>query len=353
MTALLYGDPSPVLRWRTAVELDGASEDDAEVVAWRAEALGSDQIRSLVAQLEAARDQPYKAGYVLCQLAYLGYTGPELAKAAEAIFAHQQPDGSWQPPVGGASTAGISTSSTKRRRAAPPTEAFAAEPYTVLTMRTLVPLRGVAAAGFATDPRAERAYEWLVDQRLDDGSWTGSHRESYGFDFRSGNTGSGDPEYRKLVRGLGCRSATTGAVACFALHPERRRSDAARIGVDHLLARETQDDATLGWEVSRLVGLEPATGGFTFYVTHDPAFMLELASRCGVSVEDRRIRDLIAYLESLRSPYGMWPHYAHPQLSRWLTFDLECSLRRLADGDWVGNEEPAAFTPYKKGRPRY
>jgi hypothetical protein len=36
-----------------------------------------------------------------------------------------------------------------------------------------------------------------------------------------------------------------------------------------------------------------------------------------------------------------------------LTFDLECSLRRLADGDWIGNEEAATFTPYKRGRRRY
>ena len=64
-------------------------------------------------------------------------------------------------------------------------------------------------------------------------------------------------------------------------------------------------------------------------------------------------RDLVDYLETLRGRYGLWEHYAHPQLSRWLTFDLECSLRRLADGDWVGNEEPATFTPYKRGPRRY
>ncbi len=74
-------------------------------------------------------------------------------------------------------------------------------------------------------------------------------------------------EYRRLTRGDGCRSATTGAVACLALHPQRSRSEAARIGVGHLLARETRDESTLGWEVSRLVGLERAMGQVTFYVT--------------------------------------------------------------------------------------
>jgi hypothetical protein len=60
-------------------------------------------------------------------------------------------------------------------------------------------------------------------------------------------------------------------------------------------------------------------------------------------VEDRRVRELVDYLETLRGPYGLWQHHAHPQLSRWLTFDLTLSLRRLVDGDWIGNQEPVAL----------
>src|SRR5262249_23720556 len=120
-----------------------------------------------------------------------------------------------------------------------------------------------------------------------------------------------------------------------------------------LLARESREPATLGWEVSRLTGLERASGRFTFYVTHDMALLLDLASRCGVSLKDRRVRELVGYLESLRGPFGLWQHAAHPQLSRWLTFDLECSLRRLADGDWVGNEEPAPARQQDARRRRY
>ncbi|HVE93060.1 MAG TPA: hypothetical protein VNE62_12290 [Actinomycetota bacterium] len=344
INALLFGDPSPSLRWRSAVELDGASENDDDVKSWRAEIDQSDDVRALLARLEGAKGNPQTAGYLLCQLAHLGYRGPEPAVAVEDVFVHQQADGSWptQPADG--------DPAPKRRRGAPPPGLPRAESYRVVTMRTVLPLRGVAAAGFATDPRAERAYEWLAGQRLDDGSWTGSHKADLGLDGRSSGE---DPEYRRLTRGAGCRSATTGAVACFALHPERKRSPAARVAVDHLLARETRDEATLGWEVSRLVGLEPASGLATFYVTFDLAFLLDLASRCGVSAEDRRVRDLVAYLETRRGPYGLWQHPAHPQLSRWLTFDLECSLRRLADGDWIGNEEPASFTPYKKLPRRY
>ncbi len=344
MNSLLLGDPSPSLRWRAAVELDGAPADDEEVRAWRAEVDHDETIRTLVARLGAVGDNPQAAGYLLCQLAYLGYEGTELAGAVERIFDHQEPDGCWP------TWPEEDKPAPKRRRGTPPPRLLREESYRVVTMQTLLPLRGVAAAGFATDPRAERAYEWLLSQRLHDGSWTGSHKADLGLDGRSSGE---DPEYRKLTRGDGCRSATTGAVACFALHPERRRSDAARIGVDHLLARETRDAATLGWEVSRLVGHERAGGRFTFYVTFDHAFLLDLASRCGVSPDDRRVSDLVAYLETLRGPYGLWQHPAHPQLSRWLTFDLECSLARLADGDWIGNEEPATYTPYKKGRRRH
>jgi hypothetical protein len=65
------------------------------------------------------------------------------------------------------------------------------------------------------------------------------------------------------------------------------------------------------------------------------------------------VRELVSYFEARRGPYGLWQHPAHPQLSRWLTFDLTCSLRRLAAGDWIGNEAPAPCTPFNNPRRRY
>ncbi|MFI5695618.1 hypothetical protein ACIA58_27450 [Kribbella sp. NPDC051586] len=298
LSTLLLGDPSPSLRWRAARELEGANDDDAEVAAWRAEIDQSAEVNELVARLEAA--EPYAAGYLLCQLAYVGYRGPATAAAVEKIFKAQQPDGSWSIPAG-------------------------TEGPRFITMETVVPLRGIVAAGFGTDPRAERAFEWLLGVRLEDGSWPAGPKADLG---EAGRPAPPEKEYRRLTRGLGCRSATTGAVACLALHPERRRSDAARIGVDHLLARENRDPSTIGWEVSRLVGLERAMGQVTFYVTHDLAFLLDLASRCGVSLQD--LHDLVDYLETLRGPYGLWQHPSHPQLTGWLSLDLETSLRRLS-----------------------
>jgi hypothetical protein len=344
-TTLLLGDPSPSLRWRTAVELEAASDDDVEVMAWRAEVDGSEDIRMLVARLEAAKGNPRTAGYLLCQLAYLGYRGPARADAVEEIFAHQLPDGSWSDPLADGDAAAAGAMAGRTHPPASPTDG-----PRFVTMQTVVPLRGIAAAGFATDPRAEHAYEWLLGVRLPDGSWPAGPKADLG---RAGRRSLPEPEYRRLTRGEGCRSATTGAVACLSLHPNRRRSEGARVGVDHLLARETRDASTLGWEVARLVGLERAMGQVTFYATFDLAFIVDLASRCGVSPQDRRLRELAAHLETLRGPYGLWQHPTHPQLSGWLTFDLESSLRRLVDGDWKGNEEPASFTPYQHGRRRY
>jgi hypothetical protein len=342
VNTLLLGDPSPSLRWRAAVELLGATDDDEDVRTWRAEVGESAAVRSLLARLPSAR-RPQATGYLLCQLAYLGYRGPELVTAADAIFAYQQPDGSWLWPDDDDQAA------PAPRRAARAQSPRAEGPQ-FITMQTVVPLRGIASAGFACDPRAERAYEWLLGARLDDGSWPAGHRADLG---GPGRPSPPEKEYRRLPRGAGCRSATTGAVACLALHPGRRRSDAARIGVDHLLARETRDGSTLGWELSRLVGLERAMGRVTFYATFDLALVLDFASRCGVSPGDRRVRGLVAWLETLRGPYGLWQHPAHPQLSRWLTFELECSLRRLEGGDWTGNEDAVSFTPYRQGRRRY
>lgn len=343
MSSLIFGDPDPSLRWRAARELEDAADADQDVKAWRAEVDSSADIGALVARLGAVVE-PRAVSYLLCRLAYLGYRGPALADGVEAIFAQQLPDGSW--PLGRDDDA----KPRKRRRGEAPPSLPRGESYRMITNAVALPLRGIVAAGFATDARAERGFDWLISQALFDGSWTGSHKADHGLDGRSSGE---DPDYRKLNPGEGCRSATTAVAACFAMHPERNRSHDARIAVDHLLNQNVFHAGALGWEVSRLLGLEPAGGLFTFYVAIDPAFLLDLASRCGLSPEHQRVTELVTYLATLRGPYGLWEHPVHPQLSRWLTFDIECSLRRLAYGDWTGADEPAARAPSQRPRRRY
>ena len=85
MTELLLGDPSPSLRWRAAIELGDVGEDDEEVREWRASIDESADVRSLVTRLEQTGDNPQAAGYLLCQLAYLGYRGAAVASAQEEV----------------------------------------------------------------------------------------------------------------------------------------------------------------------------------------------------------------------------------------------------------------------------
>jgi hypothetical protein len=347
MNVLLLADASPSLRARALVELDGADESDPEVSRLRAEIGASPEVTAVLGALDQAT--PRQLAYLLCRLSYLDYRGPEVASAAEALFDQQQQDGSW-PLLAedDERITGDGPAKSSRRRPAQPRVRPRSESWRMIPQQTSIPLRGLAAAGYATDPRAERGYEWLIAQRLDDGAWPG--------DVKADHTRSlGTPGYRKLPRSEGCRSATTGALAALALHPERRTSGFAHDALDHLLARETRDQWSLGHEVARLLGFERARGTLTFYATFDLAFLLDLASRCGLAPDEPRVTELVDFLEARRGPFGLWEHPGHPQLSRWLTFDLDASLERLQAGDWAGtgSTERVPLRAYPKRRRRY
>ena len=243
---------------------------------------------------------------------------PRVRELAEQTFAEQRTDGSFPLPREGV--------------------------YSTMPLQTALPLRGLAAAGYAEDPRAERAYEWLLDQRLDDGAWpVGIAHGQKGY----------IAGYRRLPGSRGCRANTTGALAALAFHPTRALSEAARAPLDLLLQRETRDEWALGWEVARLTGIEPPAGFVTFYARFDLAFVLELAARCGAARDDRRVDHLVEFLLGLRGGNGLWQHPGYPELARWLTFDILRSLRRLEGGDWIGLAPRTDFRAYPKRRRRY
>lgn len=328
--ALLLADRSPSLRIRALVEVDGISLEDQEVQALARELDSSQEVK----QVLATNPQDIQSmSYKLCRLDHLGIGRghPLVDQLVEQIFEKQKKDGSW-PHLGWASA--------DRRNKVPVDEGYAWRP-----LHVALPLRGIVSVGFATDPRAEKAFEWLLAHRFEDGSWP------------YGKAGAQKPGavagYRRLPRSEGCRATTTGAVACLARHPELRTSDAARSAMDVLLQRETRDEWALGSELSRLLGVEKASGFATFYARHDLAFMLELTSLTGISAEDVRVADLIRFLQSKRGPLGLWEHPKHPQLSRWLTVEILASLRRLESGDWVGRDLRSSFRPYPRARRRY
>jgi hypothetical protein len=276
----------------------------------------------------------------LLRLGYLGFgkrgirdkAHPAVRRGAAYLFEQQLDDGSW--PLPGQTDE---------------TDTSAREGYSMVPLQTALPLCALAACGYAEDRRAEKAYDWLLEQRLPDGAWpTGKASGVYGY----------VAGYRRLAHSRwGCRSNTTGSLICLANHPQRRGSDAARRALDLLLGRETRERSALGFEVARLVGGEPSRGFFTYFARFDLALVLELCWRIGASQEDERVADLVEWVWGEQGAYGLWEYVARPQVSRWVTLNVLLALSRLSfdraqrpGGEWRSSEPRTPFQPYPIGR---
>jgi Squalene-hopene cyclase C-terminal domain len=321
---LLLADPSACLRWLVLRDLFGRPTDDPEMVELASLRQQDLHVLELLGHQEAdgswrtsGRDVVGRTGsrtsitaFSLAQLGYWGFdaTHPAVQRGAEYLFSQQLTDGSWPLSEEAALTDGNS-------------EMLANERYSMIPLQTAFPLRGLAACGYATDPRAERAYEWLLTKRLPDGAWpTGVAAGVFG----------GVAGYRKLAHSRwGCRTNTTGVLICLAFHPQRRTSEPARRAMDLLLERETRELTSLGLEVARLVGAEPAHGLFTYFARFDLALLVDLCGRVGVSKAEPRLADLLEFIHSQQGKYGLWETAEWPQATRWLSFDLRRSLNRL------------------------
>ena len=339
---LLLADRSPCLRMLVLRDLLDRPSDDEEIREL-AELRETDPLVRDLLELQADDGswqavppaQPGRGSVVrgtalaLTRFGYLGF-GPEypaVRRGAEYLLSLQQEDGSW--PIPGTHP-----------------ELKEHEGYSMVPLQTAIPLRGLAACGYGTHAAAERAYDWLLARRLTDGAWpSGIASGTYGY----------VAGYRRLAHSRwGCRSNTTGALHCLALHPTSRSTPAARRALDLLLGRETKEQHTLGLEMARLIGVEPARGFFTYYARFDIAFVLDLCWRVGASLEDARIAEAADFVRGLQGPYGLWRYAAHPQASRWVTFDLLRSLSRLdSSTDWLSEEPRTPFRAYPKRPKRF
>ena len=345
---LLLSDSSAVLRLRVLRDLMGRAADDVEV---RELSLLAQEDPIVTRILAGQRDDgSWMSGLpddtsgstavlatalALMRLGYLGFDGGSAAirRGAEFLFDQQCEDGSWRLPASRSSEEGAGR-----------------EGYAMMPMQTALPLRGLASCGFAADPRAERAYDWLLARRLDDGAWPTGIAAGGVLGYVAG--------YRKMPHSRwGCRSNTTAALVCLALHPERRRSDAARRALDLLLGRETRDQYAFGFEAARMLGAEPAHGFITFHARFDLALLLDLCARTGAPRDDERVAGLVGYIKNLQGPLGLWEYARQPHVSRWLTFDLLRSLALLETGaaqsDWIRLESKTPFQAYPKKQKRY
>jgi hypothetical protein len=342
---ILLTDPSVCLRLQVLRELLARPHDDPEVQ--ELESLrGKDLLALAVLECQdkdgsfrSPGEPRYAEGRLMATsvaLARLGFLGFDASfapvrRCAEWLFRSQRADGSW--PLGDP-------------------EDEAGQIYSMMPLQTAFPLAGLARAGFARDPRAERAYQWLLDQRLPDGAWpTGRISGVNGF------VGG----YRRLPHSRwGCRSNTTESLLCLSLHPERRHSAEARQALDHLLARETRERRSLGFEAARLAGLEAARGFLTFHAAFDPALVLELCARIGASMEDQRVSDLAAFIEAGRGELGLWEYLPDPRASAWVSLTIHRALLMLGAGQkrpagaaWQGLEPRTPFAAYPRKKRRY
>ena len=347
---ILLADPSACLRFLVLRDLFQRESQDEELLECAASRLSDPLVQRILAVQDEDGSWPPGAlaigraggtrvlmtGMALSRLGYLGFHEelPAVRKGAEYLFACQNEDGSWNLP---------DQYEEEQHEEAPQSTR---ERYSMIPLQTAFPLRGLAACGYAADPRAEKAYEWLLAQRLVDGAWpTGIASGVYGY----------VAGYRRLAHSRwGCRSNTTGALMCLSLHPVRRRGPEAQRALDLLLGRETRDRQAVGFEVARMVGAEPARGFMSHFARYDLAMLLDLCSRVGASAQDPRVDDLLQFIDSLQGAYGLWEYSAHPQVSRWLTLDLLRSKTRLGrNQDWIGMEPRTPFQPYPKPHRRF
>ena len=252
-----------------------------------------------------------------------------VARAVEYLLSKQTSDGSWPLPAGTVD------------------DGQARSNYDSIPLQTALPLIGLAAVGLATDPRCERGYQWLLDQRIPDGAWpTG----------RASGVNGYVAGYRRLPHSRwGCRSNTTAALLALSRHPHLRgRSEATR-AMELLLARETHDAALIGFETARLFGFEPVRGFFTRFGRFDPALALQLAVAHGAGTDDERVADLAKWIESQRGANGLWEYSGDSNASAFVTWQILSTLAALTPGAdiWVGNEPRTPFTPYPRSRKRW
>ena len=337
---LLLRNPSLILRYRVLKDLLMRPADDSELLELDTLRFQDKLYLTLLnlqekdgswRAIESRQNvhPVYATAQALIRLSFWGFgpDNPAVQRGVEYLFSQQNEDGSWDSNAGGENTE-------------------VREGYDMIPLQTAFPLRSVSSAGYAQDPRSERAYAWLLQQQMDDGAWpTGIASEVYGY----------VAGYRRLPHSRwGCRSNTTGALICLANHPEYRVSNAAHRGLDLLLGKIAKEVNNLGFEACRMAGINSFHGFLTLYAAFDPAQILELCAQMGAGEPDSRVKTLVNLISSQKQSDGMWSYPQKPQSAPWVTFSILQSLKRISKGEhWFPSEPTTPFHEYPQPKRRF
>lgn len=332
---LLLTDPSPCLRYLILTELLDYSNEVEEVQ----ELSEMRELDSLVENLFKLQKSNGSwdsfdltritssanlqiTSMALQRLGYLGFNSSNsvVQKGAEYLYSKQEEDGSW-PLLGKKDLTD---------------EEYG---YQMMPVQTALPLLGLVMCGYSNDTRTEKAFEWLLQQRLKDGAWP--------VGLSAGNYG-GIAGYRRLAHSRwGCRSSTTAVLSCLAYHPKHSKSEEAKRALDLILGTDSKLRNNLGFMIARIIGLERSIGQITYMAKFDIAHILDLCCRVGATQDDERISELIEFVKFEQGEYGLWENSRYPQVTRWLTFDLLRSLSKIEKNkDWISFEPKTPFKAY-------
>jgi len=338
--SILLADSSAILRQLVLKEIFNYKDDNPEVLELESLKAEDPLVIPYLESQEKDGSWSDKAGFknsksgkfyytccVLKRLGFLGYTvnAPVIREGVAFLLSRQNKEGAW--PL--------------TRYNDDETEG-----YTMIPLQTAIPLNALLSCGLVDDPHIDAAFRWLLEQKLSDGTWpTG----------KAGGVLAKVGGYRRMPHSdWGCRTNSTEVLHCFALHPVWRKSEEAYRLLDLLLCRETRDRNALGFQIARLIGIEPTTGYFTYHARFDPGFLLELCWRLGTGVQEERIQALIAFIQQERGVYGLWEYKSNPLANRWMTFYLLRSLIKLSeDGEWHSAVPRIHFQAYPRKNKRY
>jgi hypothetical protein len=194
-------------------------------------------------------------------------------------------------------------------------------------------------AGYADDPRIERGFEWLLAMRQDDGGWsipliTNKFDRATQYRLTSQHAEPVQPDRSKPFS----HNWTGMVLRSFAVHPEYRKSEAAKAAASLLVSTFFQPDRYTSYKAA------------SYWVRFDYPFWwnnlvsaLDSVSLIGLTRDDEQIGKALDWLVDHQEEDGLWRvSYAKPDMPEkdtakarekrlWVSLAICRVLKRLSE----------------------